>query len=512
LADPIRNILIVGGGTAGWMTAALLNRRLPPSRYSVTLVESPAVGTIGVGEATIPTLIQFLHQVGISEEEFLRRTNGSYKVAIQFVNWRRGDDRYYHPFGSIGGTIDGVLLFHHWRKARAEGRDASPYASYALHTLLSELRKSPRPFQGGSVVLDHGSYAYHLDAALFADLLRDVTTRRGVRHVSDDVLRVELDERGFVDHVVTRQHGPLAADLFVDCTGFAGLLIERALGTPWRDWTDTLLCDRALALSLPRDPEQGPYTRATALSSGWSWRIPLAHRVGCGYVYSSAFASDEEAERTLLAHTGLDPDAFEPRRLRMRIGHRERFRVNNCVAIGLAGGFVEPLESTGIYLIQKGAELLLEHFPERDHDPRLSRHYDSDMDSVYDEIRDFILMHYVLTQRDDTPFWRAYREVQLPASLREILDLYERTGLVRWPHSWLFRDISFSAIAGGLEHLPPRWPARTDFTDPEKSWQVLCAIKAQNAEIAKGLPDHLEFIDHLNGRRTLAPGQSAVWT
>jgi tryptophan halogenase len=508
--EPIRKIAIVGGGTAGWMTAALLNRRLPPVRYQVTLVESEAIGTIGVGEATIPTLIQFLRQVGIAEDEFLRRSHGTYKLAIQFVDWRRGDDLYYHPFGPIGGTIDGILLYHHWRKARQEGRDPSPYASYAQQVRLVEDARGPRPYQGSSPLVENGTYAYHLDASLFAELLRDVSTRRGVEHVIDDVLRVELDERGRIDHLVTREHGPLRADLFVDCTGFAGHLIERALGSPWQDWTHVLLCDRALAVSLPRPALLDPYTRATALDAGWVWRIPLSHRIGSGYVYSSAFVSDDEAERTLLAHTGLDPARFEPRRIRMRIGHRARFWVGNCVAIGLAGGFIEPLESTGIYLIQKGAELLLDHLPDRDMNPRLARHYDAFMSSVYDEVRDFIVLHYVLSRREDSEFWRAYRHVTPPDSLRETLDLYERTGMVVWPHPWLFRDISFCAIAGGLEHLPEALLPRTHATDPEKAWQVLTEIKAENARLSATLPDHTEFIDRLHGRTVLAPGQSAV--
>ena len=497
----IKNILIVGGGTAGWMTAALLNRFLPPDKCTITLVESADIGTIGVGEATVPPLVSYIKMLGVSEDDFMRHTHASYKLGVKFINWHRGKEELWHPFGQIGGAIDHMQVFHHWVKARQEGRDNSSYDSLSLQALLGNMHKSPRSLGGTSPVMEHGAYAYHLDAREFAGFLAKLGAQRGVRHVIDSVRAVVLDERGFIRHIETGQHGQLAADLFIDCTGFAGLLIEKTLRDPYISWSDYLLCDRALALPLPSDGDMAPYTRATALSAGWVWRIPLSHRVGSGYVYSSRFISDDAAARELVLHAKQDPDKAEPRLLRMRIGRRTDFWIRNCVSIGLASGFLEPIESTGIYLIQKSAEVLLELFPDAGFNEVLIRHYNRRMARVYEEVRDFIILHYVLNEREDSEFWKENRRTVLPDSLARTMELYDQTGANDWDNRALFGEVSFYSIVGGFQRLPRSFLARADFSNVAKVDGIFAAIKAQNLKVANALPDHGEFMRELHAVR-----------
>jgi tryptophan 7-halogenase len=500
----IKDILIVGGGTAGWMTAALLNRFLPPGKCRITLVESADVGIIGVGEATVPPLVRYLRSLGIDEDEFMVATHASYKLGIKFINWRNGDDALWHPFGPIGGTIDHTQIFHFWLKELREGRESGSYYDYSLQALLSEKHKAPRSLRQSTKIIEMGSYAYHLDAKEFAGFLARLCVKRGVRHVIDNVRGVEQDERGFLRHVLTEKHGPLAADLFIDCTGFAGLLIEKKLGDPYISWSDYLFCDRAWALPQDYDAKMAPYTQSTALKSGWEWRIPLSHRVGSGYVFSSRFISDEAAAQELLAHNNLDADKAEPRLLRMRVGRRTNFWIKNCLSVGLASGFLEPLESTGIYLIQKSASLLLDLFPDKAFDEVLVRHYNTMMGKAYDEVRDFIILHYVLTEREDTEFWKANRRIALPDSLAATLDLYEQTGVVNWENHSLFGETSFLAIAAGFGRLPKRHLPRADYSNEIKAREILARMKEGNAQLAQTLPDHGDFIRELNATRPVA--------
>lgn len=498
MESTIRNIVIVGGGTAGWMTAALLNRYLPATKCTITLVESSDIGTIGVGEATVPPLVGFLRLIGVDERVFLRACHASYKLGIKFVDWLRPGMELWHPFGPVGGSIDRLALFHHWlRLSRADG-EALPYTAYSLQATLGELGKSPRSRDAASPVIESGAYAYHLDAGAFAEYLKHVATHRGVRHVVDNVRRVLVDERGFIAGLETEHHGPLRAELYIDCSGFAGLLIERALGDPWQSWSGQLLVDRAMALPLPYEGAMAPYTRATALSAGWVWRIPLSHRVGCGYVYSSRFVGEEAALVEFARHIGADPARVEPRKLRMRIGRRTHFWVKNCVAIGLSAGFLEPLESTGLFLIQGGIERLLDLFPDRGFDPAAIRLYNAQMGAAYEEVRDFIVLHYLLTQRDDSEFWRANAAMAPPASLAETLEYYDANGAVNWDHHMLFGETSFYAIAAGFGRLPRRHSARADYSDEVKVRGIFDAIREKHVEVARALPSHADYIRGVN--------------
>ena len=499
--NSIKSILIVGGGTAGWMTASLLNRFLDSSRCRITLVESAEIGIIGVGEATVPPLVNFLKAIGADENDFMRQCHASYKLGIKFIDWYRLGHSLWHPFGIVGGAIDHIDLFHHWLKSRRLGRNEGPYTSYSLQALLGDLNKAPRTLTGQSTITQQGGYAYHLDAREFAAYLMRLATGRGVQRLVDNVRSVALDERGFVRHVDTEKNGALAADLFIDCTGFAGILIERALGDRYIAWSDYLLCDRAVALPLPYDEEMASYTKATARSAGWIWRIPLSHRVGCGYVYSSRFISDDAAARELLAHAEQDADRAEPRHLRMRIGRRTNFWIKNCVSVGLSSGFLEPLESTGIYLIQKSVEALLDLFPDRGFNEVGVRHYNDRLAKAYEEVRDFIVMHYMLTQRDDTEFWKANRAIAPPDSLAETLELYDQTGSVNWQHHSLFGETSFYAIAAGFERLPRTHSPLADFSDNEKSWRILDTIKSRNRQFAQSFPPQADYLAELHGTR-----------
>ena len=495
----LRSILIVGGGTSGWMTATLLNRYLPAAKCRITLVESADIGIIGVGEATVPPMVAFLRVCGIDEAAFLRECHATYKLGIKFADWLRPGAALWHPFGVIGGSIDRLPLFHHWLRAQRAGEESLPYEAYSTQVIAGEALRSARPLGGGgSPIADPGAYAYHLDAREFAGFLQRVAKHRGVQHVVDNVRGATLDGRGHIAGVETAQHGRLEADLYIDCSGFAGLLVEGALGEPWQSWSDFLQCDRALALPVDYDPQLAPYTLSTALSAGWVWRIPLSHRVGTGYVYASRFISDDAARIEFARHIGRDADAIEPRLLRMRVGRRGRFWVGNCVAIGLAGGFLEPLESTALFLVQGGIERLLDLLPDRGYDPVAAAQYNALMSQAYDEVRDFVVLHYLLNRRSDSEFWRANRETPPPASLARTLALYDAHGSVDWDRHVLFGETSFYAIAAGFGRLPRRHAPRADFSDAAKVREIFGKIRARNAELARTLPSHADYIRQLN--------------
>ncbi len=507
MPSPIKNILIVGGGTAGWVAACFLNRFLDPALCRITLVESETIGTIGVGEATVPPLVAFLRAMGIDEAAFMKATNATYKLGIKFIDWHHGGqhgvDEAWHPFGHVGAPqIAGLPLFHHWLRERLAGREAAPYVSYSLQALLGDMNRGPHPLEGNpratSAIIQQGAYAYNLDARAFAGFLRDVATGRGVRHLIDEVRDVALDQRGFISHVDTVANGALHADLFIDCSGFAAHLIERSLGDRFIDWGDQLLCDSAAVLPLPHNDDFHPYTRSTALKAGWCWRIPLMHRAGNGYVYSSRFLSREQAAEELKAHLGA-PDAT-PMHLAMKVGRRENFWVRNCVAIGLSAGFLEPLESTGIYLAQKSVELLLDYFPDTGCDPLLIRRYNDRVAREYEECRDFIVLHYLLSQRDDSEFWRAARAVAPSDALAATLELYDRTGLVEWQRNSLFVDTSFYSLATGFGRLPQTPHGMAGQMDGERAWQAMQQIKTTNLQLARALPDHGELMRRLHAR------------
>ncbi len=495
----LNSLLIVGGGTAGWMAAVFLNRFLRSTGCTITLVESAEIGTISVGEATVPPLVKFVRILDLDEAEFMRRCAATYKLGIKFIDWKPDNRAYWHPFGVCGGSIEGIDLFHFWLACKRAGRDVGPYSSYSLQALLGDSGKAPRPGRGSSPIMESGAYAYHVDAAALAEYLKEIATGEGVVHLFDDVNGVALDPNGKIDHIVTKGDRHLTADLFVDCTGFAGLLIEQALGDPWIDWSHYLLCDRAVVLPLPGEPEMHPFTRATALTAGWMWQIPLRHRLGCGYVYASSHLADDAAADELLAAVSRPANGEAPRFLNMRIGRRTQFWLGNCVSVGLSSGFVEPLESTGLYFIQRGLELLLEYLPDRSLNPALVRTYNKKMTAVLEEVRDFIILHYILSEHGGRHFWQDSRNVPVPDTLLAMLELYDEAGKIEDDRVSLFREPSLYFILSGNGRLPRRPHRQAEFADPDKVCEVLGKIRAQNNSLAARLPTHGAQMKDLHG-------------
>lgn len=424
----MKRVLIVGGGSAGWITAAYMNASLntgAKKTVDITLVESASIGRIGVGEATVPTIRHVLQAIGISESDFLKATDATFKQAIKFVDWHTvGDGGYYHPFQRRPmARID---------RAGAEWlmSDRSiPYAeTVSVQPAFCALGLSPRMHQSKDFASPF-PYAYHMDAEKFADYLRDISIERGVTHYTDDVTDVLQAENGDIAEVRTKGGLELSADLFIDCTGFASLLSGKTLSTDFTDYGQWLLCDRAVAMRVPYSAyypgEVRPYTTATALSHGWKWDIGLTDRRGIGYVYSSAFLSDEDAEKQLRTHEGPHAEGLDARHLKFRVGMRPKPWTRNCVAIGLSGGFIEPLESTGLYLIEFAALTLCEHFPFGNITEPLADRFNEILGNRYGEILDFINMHYCLTKRSDSDFWlEVQKEERITDSLKEKFDFW----------------------------------------------------------------------------------------
>ncbi len=480
------------------MTAALLNRFIGTKDRSITLIESAEIGTIGVGEATVPPLVGYLKDIGVPEHEFMRRCHATYKLGIQFTNWCGGQESFWHPFGVVGGFIDKLPAFHFWTKYKRVKDSALPYQALAPNATAGDLGKAPHSDQPSSNIGDRGSYAYHLDASAFAEMLRDVAVRRGVTHLIDEVREVVLDDRGYIKHIETAGENKLEADFYIDCSGFRSLLIGQAMGDPYIDWGQWLLCDRAVAMPLAQTGEFPPFTRATALDAGWVWRIPLSNRVGCGYVFSSSHRSDEQALRELRKYTGQAQSVSDPFFLNMRVGRRKNFWAKNCLAIGLSSGFLEPLESTGIYLIQAALQLFTYYFPDRDFNPLLVKRFNHRMGEMFEEVRDFIILHYLLSGRDDTDFWTDCREIAIPDSLGEFLEIYDDTGIVETSVSALFPDTSYYSIFAGLGRLPRNILPRANLSDFDKVELIIAKILKMNKDIAHSLPSHEEALNRLH--------------
>ncbi|MDR3374082.1 MAG: tryptophan 7-halogenase [Ancalomicrobiaceae bacterium] len=498
----LRRIVVVGGGTAGWMTAIYLNRIVRPWSCQVTLVESASIGTIGVGEATIPSLVEFLRILRLDETAFMQATAATYKLAIRFEDWLGEGSNHWHPFGAVGAPFNGLDLFHSWFRRRREAASALSYTDHSLQVALCLENKAPAPLRGMSPILEQGSYAYHLDAGAFATYLKGAATQEGVAHIFGNVEHVALAPDGAIAHVDIGAGRRIEADLFIDASGFSGLLIEKALGDRWIDWSDQMLCDRAVAMPLPKGDTFAPYTRSTALSAGWSWTIPLSTRTGNGYVYSSAHLSDDAAVETLIKRSGLPKArAADPRFLKIRVGRRSQFWLRNCVAVGLSSGFVEPLESTGIHLIQQAAMTLAHFLPDRRFDPALSRAFNQRMARVFDEVRDFIVLHYWLAKRDE-PFWRESRAVALTGSLRELIELYDETGRFDLARLGLFAPPSYYSILAGSGRLPRRLVVEAEAAPPGQIWHYLDTVRAENRRFVSQMPNQAQYLAEIN-RRTL---------
>jgi tryptophan halogenase len=488
----VRNIVIVGGGTAGWMAAAALSRAFGPS-LTIRLIESEEIGIIGVGEATIPQIRLINAFLGLDENEMMRATQASFKLGIQFNNWARLGDSFLHAFGNIGLPL-GLLTFHHyWLRARAEGV-AGPLWDYSLNAAAAMKNRFDRLEQIGGSRLGGIKYAFHFDAALYAAYLRRHAEAWGVKRLEGKVVDVALrGGDGFIESVALESGERVAGDLFIDCSGFRALLIEGALKAGYDDWTRWLACDRAVAAPCEHGSTFRPYTQATARKAGWQWRIPLQHRVGNGHVYSSAHMSDDEAAAILLGN--LEGKALaEPRFLKFTTGMRRNTWVKNCVAIGLSSGFMEPLESTSIHLFQASISRLVSMFPDKHFDKALIAEYNRQTRFEFERIRDFIILHYYANERDDAEFWKACAAMSVPDELKAKIELFRTTGRIYREHEELFTEVGWLQVMLGQGITPERHHPVADSLESEKLAGFMQDVRTLIERAAAGMPRHEEFI------------------
>ena len=510
MGNAIDKIAVVGGGTAGWLTALMVQTQLnadPNERkLEIALIESPKVPTIGVGEATLITLPSTLLMLGVNEREFFNRCNASFKLAVRFADWftdANGEKAiFYHPFNAPA-TCSGYLPAYHYLKLGPPRPGMSLADSVVPNIALLRANRAPRPMNGHDYEYKV-SYAYHLDAALFAGLLRDLCIERGVKHLTDDVLDVEKDERGFVEALLLERNGRHPVDLVIDCTGFRGVIHSKVAPDEYTPFGDYLLNDRAIPVQIPhRDQTKiEPCTRATALSAGWVWRVPLFSRIGTGYVYSSAFKSDDDAHHEFFEHLrkigDLPPDAPEPetRVIKMNVGYRRNSWAKNCIAIGLSGGFVEPLEATAIHTIEISARWLLMNFPTKAFEPVLAQQYNALISNLYETIRDFVQLHYLSSNRFE-PYWRTVRsDMKISDTLHSRMDLWRH----RLPEEYDTRGDPIFAYWSYIYILQPKgyFRSRGYAIDPaitQADWNIYCrGLERFKQESLASLPDHYEMI------------------
>ena len=486
-------IVILGGGTAGWMTAAAMVKAFRPDMCNVRLIESDEIGTVGVGEATLPQVRDFNEFLGINEAEFMRATQATFKLGIDFRNWGKIGDSYIHPFGIPGQAINGVPFFQYWLRAAEAGHHFN-LEDFSFPIVASRELKFDFPSEDDRSVKSTFAYAYQFDAVLYARFLRTWAEAHGLNRTEGKVVDVTLrPDDGYIQSLTLQSGEVVPGDLFIDCSGFRGLLISQTLKMGWDDWTKWLPCDAAVAVPCERAGDFTPYTRATAQEAGWQWRIPLQHRTGNGYVFSTKFLSPDEASARLLER--LDgPAQAEPRLIRFQGGRREKSWYKNCVALGLASGFLEPLESTSIYLVQIASDFLMRLFPTRAIEPHLAAEYNRLVDIEYERIRDFLILHYHQTTRDDTPFWRYVRDMEVPASLEEKLEMFRHRGFVHRYKDGLFSPASWIAVGIGQGIRPRHYDRQIDTLSLDTVLEQIRDMKARIKLNVDEMPTHADFL------------------
>ncbi|UQV19485.1 tryptophan 7-halogenase [Brevundimonas albigilva] len=476
------------------MTAAALGKLLGPDYAEIVVVESDEIGIVGVGEATIPQIGMFNRMLGLDEDDFVRKTKGSFKLGIQFVDWGRKGQTYFHPFGPFGVDMEGVSFHAFWLRLAQAGAP-HPITDYSLQAVAAEDDRFMRAVDAGpKSPLSKIAYAFHFDAGLYARFLRQFAEARGVRRQEGKIVRV--DQRatdGFIEAVALESGERIEGELFIDCSGFRGLLIEQTLKAGYEDWSHWLPCDRAVAAPCESAPVLTPYTRSTARDAGWQWRIPLQHRTGNGHVYSSRYISDDEAAGVLLSNLDGRPLA-DPRFLRFVTGRRKQAWVKNCVALGLASGFIEPLESTSIHLIQSGVAKLLQMFPDRTFPQADIDRFNRATRLEMEQVRDFIILHYNLSERDDTTFWRHCRDMDVPETLKEKYRLFETTGRIFRENDELFNDTSWFAVMIGQGMRPKRFDPVAEVLSLDETQRRLAEVRRVMRTCADQMPPHAEFI------------------
>jgi tryptophan halogenase len=492
MSEPL-DIVIVGGGTAGWMCAAALASIVKANICRVTLIESDEIGSVGVGEATLPQMKAFNDYIGINEADMMQKTNATFKLGIEFVNWGYQGSSYIHPFGAFGEKIGGIDFHQQWSRATQSG-DAESIEAYSYAVEACRQHRFEFPVEDPSAINSTYSYAYHFDAALYARFLRNFVERTGLQRVEGRITNVnQHSDSGCISSVTLASGETVAGDYFIDCSGFRSLLMGQTLQTPHEDWSPWLLCDRALAVPSERAAILTPYTRSTAEMAGWQWRIPLQHRTGNGYVYSSQLISDDEATQSLLSN--LDGTALaEPKMIKFKAGRYKYSWQKNCIAMGLASGFLEPLESTSIYLIQIAITNLLKLFPGKQPDQALIDEFNRLVDIEYERVRDFLILHYHLNTRDDSELWRYCRSMVVPESLQQKMELFKHRGHIETyryglfaPPSWISVFLGQGMSQSGIDPYAQQIPLGRV---KDKLQELSGSIKRR----VQAMPTHEEFI------------------
>lgn len=486
--NKIKKIVIAGGGTAGWMAAASLSKLLGKD-FDITLIESDQIGTVGVGEAAIPTLVTFHRLLGINEQEFMRETNATFKLAIGFENWKQQAEKYFHGFGLVGKGCWAGDFQHFWLHSLKKGYNAE-YDEYCPETQAAKAGKFAKSSQGGL------NYSYHLDATLYAKFLRKFSENFGVKRIEGKIIDVlKNDKTGNIKSLTLDSGQSIEGQLFIDCTGFIGLLIEKALHTGYEDWSHWLPCDSAIAVQTESLGPAIPYTRSIAFESGWQWRIPLQNRIGNGLVYCSRYISDEQAKETLLSKVE-GKTITEPRVIKYRTGRRRKAWNKNCIAVGLSSGFVEPLESTSIHLIMNGILRLIRLFPFEGIEESAVVEYNNQFIDELEHIRDFIILHYHVTERDDSPFWHYCKGMEVPESLQQRINLFKKTARIFSPTDELFRIDSWAQVMFGQGLMPEQYHQIANVMGDKEFTGFLNSIKEPIKKMVDQLPSHQEFIEH----------------
>lgn len=491
--NELKSVVIVGGGTAGWMAAASLARFLQNKEATVTLIESTAIGTVGVGEATLPSIVNFNHNIGINELDFIRATQATFKLGIEFENWSSLGKSFFHPFSDYGVNLKGIDFHHYFYRLQKSGvvmdlRDYSIACSLAKHGRFAQPLENPP-----SPLADY-SYAYHFDAILYAKLLREHAIKQGVHCIDQSINAVNLrSDDGFIESVQLQNGAVVQGDLFIDCTGFKGLLIEETLKTGYEDWSHWLLCDSAIAAQSENETEIRPYTRTTALDAGWMWRIPLQHRMGNGVVYSSRFIDSDQATTTLLNKINGEP-ITQPRKFSFQAGRRKQVWNKNCYALGLASGFLEPLESTSISLIQTGITHILSFFPDKSFNPHMIAEINRRHLHEMEHIRDFIILHYKLSSRTDTEFWRYCQAMDVPDTLKHKIELFKSCGHILLHQPEAFQQSSWLTMYHGFNVTPERYDERANQVSLDELNSHFEKMKSILTSAGQQATTHTEFI------------------
>ncbi|MBP6338713.1 MAG: tryptophan 7-halogenase [Vitreoscilla sp.] len=490
---PLKNIVVVGGGSAGWMTATALSKVLQ-AQYQIRVVESDEIGIIGVGEATIPAIRTFNELLQLDEDEFLRITQGTFKLGIEFVNWGAVGDRYMHGFGNIGQPIDGIGFHHYWLRRHLSGA-ASNLDSLSINTMAPRQAKfmRARTDMPGSPLSEIAN-AFHFDASLYARYLRGMAEKARVQRTEGIIVKVNQREGdGHIQSLLMANGEVVEGDFFIDCSGIRALLIEQTLKVGYDDWSHWLPCDRAIAVPCASVQPLLPMTRSTAHSAGWQWRIPLQHRIGNGHVYSSSFMSEDEATSILL--NNLDGEQLAaPRVVKFLTGRRRQFWKRNCVAVGLSSGFMEPLESTSLHLIQSAIVRMLAFFPWAGFDQADVDEYNRQTALEYEQIRDFLILHYKATERTDSAFWNHCRTMDIPDSLRRKMALFRANGRVFRDNNELFGEASWLQVMVGQRVLPQGYHPMADLRTEAELDAILGDVKRVVAKCVDVMPTHAEFI------------------